>query len=302
MRLEYSEDYERVLSKKAHSWDESKAILEYMRVNRIFQPDVAAIHGSVVLTKNASRLGDDVWAVHEQVCLAAMHLGMHAWTAYCIEKLTEKFPKSKRVKRLYALHQEAIGDFTGATKVYKDILQESPESTFARRRLIAIKRTQGKTQEAIEAATKHLETFQMDKEVWHELTEMYIQEGQLSKAAYCLEDVLIQDPRNMYTVLSYAELVFSCGQDFDLARKYFCLACEIDDTSLRALWGLFWCNQHLHKKDQGSDKMLALQSMCVQRLRSAYKPLKHVPSTKIMLALLDAELLATSGSAEAKAS
>ena len=91
-------------------------------------------------------------------------------------------------------------------------------------------------------------------------------------------------------------MVFSIGQDFDLARKYFCLACEIDDTNLRALWGLFWCNQQLCKKDQGSDKMLQLQTMCVQRLRNAYKPLKHVASTKIMLELLDSELLATTSS------
>jgi len=194
------------------------------------------------------------------------------------------------------LHQEAIGEFDEAVRLYKDILTESPESTFARRRIITIKRQQGRTQEAIDGALKHLETFQMDREMWHELTEMYMLEGQLSRAAYCLEDVLLQDPRNMYTVLSYAELVFSVGQDFDLARKYFCLACEIDDTNLRALWGLFWCNQQLCKKDQGSDKMLQLQTMCVQRLRNAYKPLKHVASTKIMLALLDDELLATTSS------
>jgi len=78
MRIEYAEDYEKVVRKKKHSWEESKAILEYLRVNKVFQPDVVTIHGSVVLTKNTSRLGEDKWAVHEQVCMAAMQLGMHA--------------------------------------------------------------------------------------------------------------------------------------------------------------------------------------------------------------------------------
>ena len=40
----------------------------------------------------------------------------------------------------------------------------------------------------------------MDKEVWHELSELYLQDGLLTKAAYCLEDVLLQDPRNMYVI------------------------------------------------------------------------------------------------------
>ncbi|CAD7926735.1 unnamed protein product [Amoebophrya sp. A120] len=299
MRLQFEDDYDKAVAKKSHSWEDSKAILEYLRVNRVFQPDVAVVHGSRLLAKSPGKLGDDIWAVYEQVCFASMHLGMLAWSSYCVEKLTDKFPDSKRVKRIYALFREATGDYADALTLYKEILQEAPESTFARRRIIAMKRAQGRTIEAIEAANKHLETFQMDKEVWHELTELYIQEGQLTKAAYTLEDVLLQDPRNMYTVLSYAELIFSIGQDYDLARKYFCLACEIDETSTRALWGLFWCNQQLHKKDQGSDKMLQLQTMTVQRLRNVYKDLKHVHSTKIMLQLLDQELLATSNSAAA---
>ena len=90
--------------------------------------------------------------------------------------------------------------------------------------------------------------------------------------------------------MTYAELVYSVGQDFDLARKYFCLACDIDESNTRALWGLFWANQQLQRKDQGSDKMLQLQIMTVQRLRNVYKSLKHVPSTRIMLQMLDDEL------------
>eukprot|EP00392_Amoebophrya_sp_AT5.2_P006796 g6808.t1 len=202
MRLQWPDDYERLVMKKSHSWDDSKAILDYLRANRVFQPDVTVIHGSKLLARNPSKLGDDVWAVQ---------------------------------------------------------------------------RSQGKTKDAIEAAITYLNTFQMDKEVWHELSELYLQDG-------------------LYTVLTYAEIVFSMGQDYDLARKYFCLACEIDETNTRALWGLFWCNQQLYKKDQGSDKMLQLQTMTVQRLRNVYKPLKHVPATGIMLKMLDAELAATARS------
>ena len=75
---------------------------------------------------------------YEQVCFAAMHLGMMAWSAHCMEKLLEKFPESKRVKRINGLYHEAMAEYGEALAVYKEILKEAPESTFARRRIIAM--------------------------------------------------------------------------------------------------------------------------------------------------------------------
>lgn len=290
LRLEYAEDYDRLLQKKEFSVDDRKNILEYQRLNKLFQPDLTIIHGSQLIAKHASGLKEDVWAVYEQVCLAALHLGMMAWSAHCVEKLIEKFPDSKRVKRIYALYREAVGEWEEAAELYKQLLIDAPENTFARKRFIAIRRAQGKTVDAIEAANKYLQICETDRDAWHELGEMYMEEAQIGKAMFCFEDVILQDCRNTYAVLSYAEMAFSSGQDFDTARKYFCLACEVDDRNVRALWGLFLCNVHLAKKDQGNDKMQQLQQMCLQKLRTVYAvDLKHIPCSKYMLQLLEDE-------------
>merc|ERR1739836_124775 len=123
---------------------------------------------------------------------------------------------------------------------------------------------------AIIACNDYLEMFQTDKDTWHELGEIYITEGQLPKALFCYEDLVMMDPRNLYSTLTYAELLFSVGKDLELARKYYCLACEIDEKNLRALWGLYSCNQAMGKRDATSEKMTQLHQFCIQRLRAIY--------------------------------
>ena len=61
--IRHAEDYEKLTQKPSHSWTDRKRILEYLRVNKLFQPEVTIIHGSQLLAKNPSTLGDEVWAV-----------------------------------------------------------------------------------------------------------------------------------------------------------------------------------------------------------------------------------------------
>ena len=69
------------------------------------------------------------------------------------------------MKRIYGLYREAVGDWDEAVDIYQEILKEKPEHAFARKRMIAIRRSQGNVPEAIEAATRYLKTFETDKEV-----------------------------------------------------------------------------------------------------------------------------------------
>lgn len=99
--LEFNHEYEALVTKKGpHSSEDSLRILEYLRVQKVFQPDVVMLHGSKLLSISSSdakvskTYGDEVWALHEQVCIAALHLGMMAWSAHCVEKLLAKFPAS----------------------------------------------------------------------------------------------------------------------------------------------------------------------------------------------------------------
>lgn len=275
------------------TFEERRQILEYQRAHKMHNPEVTMIHGSVLL-QNPSKLGQDLWVIYEQVCIASLHLGGVSWSAYCIEKLAGRFPTSKRVKRIYALYRESVGEWEEATTIYRDILRDTPENTYTRKRAIAMKRQQGLVSDAANTSMAYLGSFGTDKEVWHELSQLYLEAARLPQALFCFEDLLLEDPRNLYYVITYAELLFSlaqCFEHYELSRKYFCLALHLDDTNLRALWGLFFCSCQLYKRDQGAEKILSLQIMCVNRIKKWYrKSGDGLLSTEIMLEVLDSEL------------
>lgn len=245
------------------------------------------MHGGRLLKTHQRKLGDELWTVLEQVFLASVECGMTEWRDYCIKRLTKKFPSSQRVERLKGIHQESLEDWAEARKIYKKILQDKPEDTVIRKRLIAINKQNGKIQEAIEEINTYLDTFCTDGEVWHELAELYIECGALPKAAFCFEELLVINPRSMYNILTYAELLYSTG-DYELSRKYYSMASYLDGNNLRALWGLALVNVALAEKDKTNEKLVQLQTFTIDRLRAAYKGAGA--HGKVALALLDAGL------------
>merc|ERR1719499_1793456 len=138
--------------------------------------------------------------------------------------------------------------------------------------------------EAIQHMNNYLEVFSTDPEAWHELAEMYIDVGSFQRAVFCYEELLLTHKHSLYHILTYAELLFSSG-DFQMSRKYFSLACYLDGSDLRALWGLLMVNQALAEKDKSNEKMVQLQTYTVTRLKRAYKPLGS--QGKLALALLN---------------
>merc|ERR1711948_59675 len=97
-------------------------------------------------------------------------------------------------------------------------------------------------------------------------------------------ELIVTNPRSMYHILTYAELLYSVG-DYELSRKYFSLAAYIDGASLRALWGLVAVNTALVEKDKTNEKMQQLQTFAIKRLKAAYKSVGQ--HGKVAIALLD---------------
>lgn len=194
------------------------------------------------------------------------------WRDYCLKKLEKQWPNSLRVERLKGINAESCGDYSAAKTIYAKILTDKPEDTLTRKRIIAMFKQKGKTAEAIEAINSYLDIFSTDSEVWHELAELYIEAGALSRAVYCFEELMLTNPRSLYHVLTYAELLYSVG-DYELSRKYFSLACYLDGGCLRALWGLFAVNLALAEKDkqQQNEKLVQMQTFTVERLTKQYK-------------------------------
>eukprot|EP00929_Paragymnodinium_shiwhaense_P113425 TRINITY_DN8171_c0_g1_i1.p1 TRINITY_DN8171_c0_g1~~TRINITY_DN8171_c0_g1_i1.p1 ORF type:complete len:290 (-),score=60.26 TRINITY_DN8171_c0_g1_i1:145-1014(-) len=263
-------------------------LLQGMRTHKIRQPELVLLHGTKLIKNSPGKLGNDYWTVLEQVFLAACEMGHEGWRDYCLKKLTEQFPSSNRVERLKGMRAESAREWGKAKEIYTKILEEKPEDTLARKRLIAIHKQCGKLNEAIEEINKYLDTFCIDAEVWHELAELYIEAGSLSRAVFCFEELMMANPRSIYHMLSYAEVLYSTG-DFDLSRKYFSLAAYLDGSCLRALWGLYACNLALIGKEKNPEKMEELQKQTMRQLKAAYKDLGGSHSKVAIAMLMSAE-------------
>jgi len=266
--------YEGMIAKaQGGSATSAAELLQFMRTHKIHQPELVLLHGARLLKGSVRALGNEVWTVMEQTFLAAAELGCDQWRDYCLKELTKKFPSSLRVERLKGIEKESLADWKEAEKIYQKILAAKPEDTVTHKRLIAMYKQSGKVPEAIESINTYLETFSTDSEVWHELGELYVESGMLQRAVFCFEELIVHNPRSMYNILTYAELLYSTG-DLETSRKYFSLAAYLDGANLRALWGLVACNMALMEKDKTREKskqLQELQKFTVQRLRAAYK-------------------------------
>lgn len=276
-------EYEALVAKAGGGYTEASELLQFLRLHKVHQPELVLLHGGELLTKYPRKLGGELWTVMEQVFLAACAAGHCEWRDYCLKALVRQWPNSHRVERLKGICKESQEDYNEAKNIYTKILSDKPEDTVTRKRLIAMCKQRGKTSEAIEQINTYLETFCTDAEVWHELAELYIEAGSLSRAVYCFEELVLSNPRSIYYIVTYAELLYSVG-DYEPSRKYFSLACYLDDACLRALWGLFAVNMALAEKDKQSEQLQQLQTFSNERLRNAYKDAG--PHGKIAIAML----------------
>jgi len=267
-------------------------LLQVMRTHKVRQPELVLLHGTKLIKSSAGKLGTEFWTVLEQVAFAACELGHEAWRDYCLKKLTEQFPGSNRVERLRGMTKESNKEWGEAKKIYLKILEEKPEGTICRKRLIAVAKQSGSRTEAIEECNKYLDTFCVDVEVWHELAELYIEAGALSRAVFCFEELMMANPRSIYHMLAYAELLYSTG-DYDLSRKYFSLAVYLDASCLRGLWGLYACNSALLGKEKNPEKMEEMQRQTLRQLKSVYKDVKgsHSKAALALLKMAEAEAI-----------
>eukprot|EP00358_Blepharisma_japonicum_P005352 CAMPEP_0202942296 /NCGR_PEP_ID=MMETSP1395-20130829/2455_1 /ASSEMBLY_ACC=CAM_ASM_000871 /TAXON_ID=5961 /ORGANISM="Blepharisma japonicum, Strain Stock R1072" /LENGTH=161 /DNA_ID=CAMNT_0049638349 /DNA_START=280 /DNA_END=762 /DNA_ORIENTATION=+ len=128
-------------------------------------------------------------------------------------------------------------------KIYEEMLATNPLDAATWKRKIALFRTTGKIDDAINTLNSYLETFQADIEAWEELADIYLSNQHFSQAAYCYEEVVLSSPENCWVILKYAEILYSIGtlEKVNLARKYFMQAIILNNQCTRAMWGLYQC-------------------------------------------------------------
>ncbi|XP_075070063.1 ER membrane protein complex subunit 2 isoform X1 [Mixophyes fleayi] len=213
--------------------------------------------GEELLNEHSSKLGDDIWIIYEQVMIAALDCGRDEIAISCLQELRRQFPGSHRVKKLTGMRFEAMERYDDALQIYDRILQEDPTNTATRKRKIAIRKAQGRNAEAIRELNEYLEQFVGDQEAWHELAELYINELDYAKAAFCLEELLLTNPHNHFYYQQFAEVKYTQGglENLELSRKYFSQALKLNNHNMRALFGLYISSIHIASNPKASAKM-----------------------------------------------
>ena len=111
------------------------------------------------------------------------------------------------------------------------------------KRVVAVYRAQGRTDDAINELNEYLATFINDNEAWMQLGELYLSQLDYARAAHCYEELLVAQPMNAQFAVRYADVRYTQGglDNVDAARTYFVHAAKLGAGSgggQRAIWGV----------------------------------------------------------------
>lgn len=229
-------------SKASHSlnWEDVRDKLRSWREDNVRQSEEVIELWEDVLQEDIRKLRHEMWDVYEQVCKAAYDCQRLDIAEDCIRALNKQFPDSLRVRILLGMRLEMLENYDEALKVYDAVLSKDKSNWAAQKRKIAILKAQGKITDAIKELADYLKKFMSDQEGWLELCDLYIQEQEYNKAAFCLEELILFNPHNHLYHQRYAEIRYTQGgiDNMELARAYFSQAIKINPNNLRALYGL----------------------------------------------------------------
>lgn len=137
---------------------------------------------------------------------------------------------------------EAEERYDEALKLLESIIKVDPTNSAARKRRVTVLKAQGKNVEAIKELAEYLKMFMADFEGWQELSDMYVQEQDFSKASFCVEELILHNPHNHLLHQRYADIRYSQGgqDNVEVARSYYCQALKLNPNNIRALYGLYW--------------------------------------------------------------
>ncbi|UMM20723.1 hypothetical protein L5515_015894 [Caenorhabditis briggsae] len=200
-----------------------------------------------VISRSPTSLGDEQWAVLEQVCIASLDSARVDLAQECIDQLHIQFPKSNRVLKLKAMQLEATEHYQKALEIYDRLVEDDPNNNSYRKRKVAVLLAQGKRLDAIKAINDYLKIFLNDPEAWLQLHELFLQENDIAKAVHCLEECCLIQPLNSMYFRRLGDLRYTQGgaENIDYARRYYERALKINPTDLRSQYGILLSNNQI---------------------------------------------------------
>jgi len=193
-------------------------------------------------------LGEERWMVLEQVAVSALDCNRSEVVGECLERLIGQFGHgSLRIRRLLAMQCEMAERWDEAHELLDSIIEEDEANSSARKRKIAIFKAQGDRGRTVAELNKYLRYFMSDQEAWMELCDLYIQDQDYAKAAFCCEEVLLHNPHNHLYHQRQAEVRYTWGgyEQLELAKHYYSQAIKLAPSNMRALYGLLLTTSQL---------------------------------------------------------
>lgn len=229
------------------SWNKARDILKDWKENNHRRSVEVVEIWETVLSSKINKLGDDRFAVLEQVSLAALDCNRIDVAAACIHSLIKEFPNSLRVRTLIVMKLEAQERYDEALEQLDTIIKVDETNSTARKRKICILKARNKIPEAIKELTEYLKKFLTDQETWQELCDLYLAEGDYSKAAFCMEELILHHPHNHLLHQRYADILYTQGglDHLEQAVSHYLLASQLNASNCRALFGLLLCCHQL---------------------------------------------------------
>ncbi|KAL1465453.1 hypothetical protein WDU94_005026 [Cyamophila willieti] len=259
------------------SWSKARDILKDWRENNQRRSVEVVEIWETVLASKIHKLGDDRFVLLEQVSIAALDCNRIDVAASCIHTLIKEFPNSLRVRSLIVMKLEAQERYDEALDHLDTIIKLDESNTTARKRKICILKAKNKIPEAIKELTEYLKKFMTDQETWQELCDLYLAEGDYSKAAFCMEELFLHHPHNHLLHQRYADILYTMGgpEQLELATSHYLMAINLNAKNIRALYGLLLTSQQLqnsakttsNKKKEASKRVVWVS----KRLKQLYQ-------------------------------
>ncbi|KAL4703197.1 hypothetical protein ACJJTC_004873, partial [Scirpophaga incertulas] len=192
----------------------------------------------------------------EQIILANIDCHNYISALSDVLYLHHYFPGSLRVIRHRATIYEAQEKYDEASEMLDVVIKEDETNSAPRKRKVAILKAQGLIPEAIKELVEYLKRFMSDVEAWQELSELYLVVGELPRAAFCAEELILHQPHSHLFHQRLADIRYTMGgvENMELAKTYYCQALKLNPSNLRALLGLFLATNNLlgHYKSSGN--------------------------------------------------
>lgn len=132
-----------------------------------------------------------------------------------------------------------------------------------------------------------IHSFMTDVEAWQELTDLYINENDFNKAAFCMEEQILINPHNHLLHQRYADIKYSQGgaDNIDLARSYYCQAIHLCPSNLRAVYGLYLTSTSKGGGAQKKKESSKLYDISMKKLKEIYSKSETVDVAQLLAAL-----------------